>query len=62
MLLIFYFFEIAEFTKFRPSEKTVEFSTLSDSLEIWYIGYIGYPEHDGAKRNCLRFSVLREIR
>ena len=58
VLLIFYFFEIAEFTKFRPSEKTVEFSTLSDSLEIWYMGYIRYPEHDGAKRNCLRFSVF----
>ena len=38
--------------------KTTEFSTLSNSLEIWYLGYIGYPEHDGAKINCLRFSVF----
>ena len=36
----------------RP-KKTAEFSTFSDWLENLYLGYIGYPEHDGDNKICV---------
>ena len=36
------------------ARKTAEFSTLSDLLEIWYLGYMRCPEHDGDVEIFLR--------
>ena len=51
-------FEIAGFAKFGAPEKRVEFSTLSNSLEIWYLGWLGYSEFDGTYKKFMRFFVF----
>ena len=38
------------------ARKTAEFSTLSDLLEIWYLGYMRCPENDGDEEIFLRMK------
>ena len=49
-------------------KKTAEFSTLSNLLEIWYLGYVRCPQNDGDDRifrrtkfrNMAEFSTLSD--